>query len=456
MQPFRHHVIVCTQQKAENVKCCAASGAADVIAALNETLARQGLADEVLVSSTGCLGACTHGPVMIVYPDATWYGAVTPADVGEIVASHLKAGKPAASLAITGAITDEGALKAEILDHRRKFKAMMEAKDKAGIVPENIDLLEVLRGFMSSRALLTALELDVFTVVGSGATAAAVAEKLHTGPRATEMLLNVLVGLKLLRKSGQMFCNTPVAARFLSGDSADNARPALMHTVHLWDSWSTLTECVRQDHRVQQEAGTRDEASTRAFIAAMDRNARERAAQVVGAVGGGFTRMLDLGGGSAAYSIAFAKAHPQLRAEILDQPSVVPLTREYIGRAGLEERISARAGDMRSDEYGEGFDLVLLSAIAHMFSPQENRDLLARIFRALAPGGKLVLQDFILEPDKTSPLFAALFSLNMLVNTAGGASYSEGEYAEWLHGAGFRTVQRVRLPGPANLMIAEK
>ncbi len=453
MQPFRHHVIVCTQQKAENVPACGAANAAAVLEALYAEVGRQGLADEVLVSTTGCLGACDHGPVLIVYADATWYGAVKPAEVAEIVASHLKGGQPAARLTLA----DEAGLRAEILDHRKKYFAALAARDKAGILPENISLHEILRGFMSSRALLTALELDVFTAVGAGATAAQAAAKIGSDARATEMLLNVLVALKLLAKSGDVFRNTALTARFLSADSRDNARPGLMHNVHLWDSWSTLTECVRRGTAVAHSpSASRDEESTRAFIAAMDRNARERTTQVVGAVGNGIERMLDLGGGSAAYSIAFAQAHPQLRVDLLDQSSVLPLTQDYIRRAGLEARIRTRAGDLRTDAFPEGYDLVLLSAIAHSFSPEENRDLLGRIYRSLAPKGRLVVQDFILEADKTSPTFAALFSLNMLVNTEGGASYSEPEYEGWLREAGFREIRRVRLPGPANLMIATK
>jgi (2Fe-2S) ferredoxin/SAM-dependent methyltransferase len=453
MWPFRYHVIVCTQQKTENVPSCAAAGGPEVLGALYGQLGKQGLADEVMVSATGCLGACDHGPVMIVYPDATWYGPVKPADVADIVSSHLKAGQPVARLAMN----EEAKLRTEILEHRQKYVAALAARDKAGILPDNISLHEILRGFMSSRALLTALELDVFTVVGQGASAGQLASKLRTDPRATEMILNALVNLKLLTKKGEVFYNTPITARFLSADSPDNARPGLMHNVHLWDTWSTLTECVRRGGPVAKSpSGERDETSTRAFIAAMDRNAKERASQVVRAVGNGFTRMLDLGGGSAAYSIAFAQANPQLRIDLLDLSTVLPLTQEYIRRAGLEARILTRAGDMRTDTFGEGYDLVLLSAIAHMFSPEENRDLLSRIFRALAPNGRLVLQDFILEADKTSPSFAVLFSLNMLVNTKGGASYSEAEYDLWLREAGFRECKRVRLPGPANLMIAVK
>jgi SAM-dependent methyltransferase len=110
-------------------------------------------------------------------------------------------------------------------------------------------------------------------------------------------------------------------------------------------------------------------------------------------------------------------------------------------------------GDLRTDDFGEGFDLVLVSAICHMLSPAENRDLLRRCYRALAPLGRVVIQDFILEEDKTAPKMAALFSLNMLVGTEGGASYNESEYAAWLGEAGFREAIRIRLPGPSGLMV---
>ena len=226
-----------------------------------------------------------------------------------------------------------------------------------------------------------------------------------------------------------------------------------MHTAHLWHRWSSLTECERAGTSV--ETGSREDSPVSDFIAAMDRNARERADAVVRATGvDSIKRMLDLGGGSGAYSIAFTRAVPGLRSEILDRSDVLPLTQEYIQEAGLADRIATRAGDMLSDPLGENYDLILASAICHMFSPEENRSLFRRVRQALGPKGKLVVQDFILEPDKTAPQFAALFSLNMLVGTRGGSSYSEPEYASWLRDAGFENVRRVRLLGPAGLMIA--
>jgi SAM-dependent methyltransferase len=303
--------------------------------------------------------------------------------------------------------------------------------------------------------VLTALELDVFTAVGGGATAAQAAVGLGADPRATEMLLNALVSLRLLVKHEGVFHNSPATARYLTAGSPDNARPALLHTAHLWQRWSTLTECVRAGTAIaRDESAGRGEDWTEAFIAAMHRNASERAPVVVRAVGAeNVRRMLDVGGGSGAYSIAFARANNGLRADILDLAAVEPIARRHIEAAGVADRVEVRAGDLRSDRLGEGYDLVFVSAICHMLSPGENLDLLRRCREALAPGGRVVIQDFILEADKTAPRFAALFALNMLVGTRGGSSYSEPEYAGWLGEAGFREVRHARLPGITGLMI---
>jgi cyclopropane fatty-acyl-phospholipid synthase-like methyltransferase len=164
--------------------------------------------------------------------------------------------------------------------------------------------------------------------------------------------------------------------------------------------------------------------------------------------------MLDVGGGSGAYSIAFAKANPVLTADILDLASVAPIAQRHIQEEGVTDRVSTRVGDLRSDPLGSGYDLILVSAICHMLSEEENRDLFERCHAALVAGGRIAVQDFILEPDKTAPAWGALFALNMLVGTRGGSSYSEAEYTDWLNGAGFREIRHVALPGPASLMVA--
>ena len=451
MQPYRYHVFACDQQKPEGAPCCSARGSRKVVEALRSEVAAKGLADQVQVTACGSLGLCERGPNVVVYPEGVWYSGVTANDVPELVRSHFQDGKPLARL-VNG---DAQAVRAEIESNKSKMQAGMKAKDAAGALPD--DLAQTIRGFQDSRAILTAIELDAFTAVANGASAGQAAAKMGTDPRATEMLLNALAALGLLSKHDGIFHNSPVSARYFVSGSPDDSRAATMHTANLWHRWSTLTDCVREGTAVaRREPREVDDRWTRPFIAAMHRNARERAPHVVRAVGtAGVRRMLDVGGGSGAYSIAFAQAGAELCAEVLDRPEVLEIARGHIDRAGLGGRVTTRVGDLRSDDFGEGFDLVLVSAICHMLNPDENRDLLRRCRRAIAPHGRVVIQDFILEQDKTAPKMAALFSLNMLVGTEGGASYNESEYADWLREVGFGQAIRIRLPGPSGLMVGQ-
>ncbi len=442
MEPFRYHVYVCEQAKPEGVPCCAARGAQRLIEALRAEVARQGLSGQVQITPCGSLGLCERGPNMVVYPEGVWYSGVCLDDVTEIVNRHFRQGHVVERLRNA----DREALRAEIEQSQRRRAESLRAQDAAGQLPE--ELMQRLRAFQESRILLTAIELDLFTAVSPSAAAAEVAARLGSEPRATEMLLNALAALGLLSKRDGVFHNTPVAARYFVRGAKDYARPALMHTVHLWNAWSNLTG------RVHPEPDKFAMDWTEAFIAAMDLNARLRAPVVAEAVGAsGVRRMLDVGGGSGAYSIAFARANPDLHADILDLPEVLVITQRHVKEAGLEERIATREGDLRKDKLGEGYDLALLSAICHMLSVDENKDLIRRCFDALAPGGRIVIQDFILEADKTAPRTAAIFSINMLVGTREGASYSAPEYTGWLAEAGFSDIRRVTLPGPTGLLI---
>jgi (2Fe-2S) ferredoxin/predicted O-methyltransferase YrrM len=452
MEPFRYHVFACEQRKPDGTPCGSARGSAATLDALRREVLARGLDDEVQVTTCGSIGLCEHGPNLIVYPDGIWYCGVTPADVPEIVESHFRQDRPVERLVRS----DEASVRAEILANREKTRKGMRVREAAGALPE--DLNDLIRGFQESRAILTGLELDFFSAVADGATAARVAERAGAHRRATETLLHALTALGLLTKDGETFRNTPAAARWFTTGSPDSARLALLHMSSLWPRWSTLTDCVRAGTSVtlnRRDAGP--DTWTEPFIAAMHRNARDRAVPVVAAVGAGeVRRMLDVGGGSGAYSIAFAQANPGLVSEILDLETVAPIAQRHIAEAGVQHRVCVRVADLTRDDLGAGYDLVFISAICHMLGPEENRDLLSRAGRALAHGGRVVVQDFILDSSRTSPRFAAMFALNMLVGTRAGSSYSEADYAEWLTGAGFTNTRRVNLPGPTGVMIAAR
>jgi 3-hydroxy-5-methyl-1-naphthoate 3-O-methyltransferase len=447
MEPFRFHLFVCTQQKPEGVPSCPAGGSFAVLDALDHEVQARGLDNNVQLTTCGCMGLCDDGPVMVVYPAGVWYRRLHASDVSEIVSTHLREGKPVDRLVWD----DAPAMKAMAVEHTENFRAAMTARDKAGVLPDRLE--QMIRGYMPSRCLLTALELDLFTAVGNGASAEQVGGKVHANPRAARMLLNALVSLGLLSKSGDTYKNTPESARFFVQSSKDNHRNGLLHTANIWHRWSTLTEAVRRGTHIPIDRDQTPEW-TNNFISGMQRNASVRAPLVVKALGTtGVHRVLDLGGGSGAYSIALAKACPQVRCEILDVPEVVPLTADYVSEAGVSGQVIVRAGDMLKDDFGSGYDLIMLNAICHMFSEEQNRNIFCRAIRALAPGGRLAVQDFILNPDKAGPQHAALFSLNMLVATDGGASYSELEFTRWMKDAGFAEVSRINLPGPGGLIV---
>ncbi len=305
-------------------------------------------------------------------------------------------------------------------------------------------ILEMASGFQRSRVLLTACELGLFTALEEGARSAAeVARALGTDGRATDRLMNALCPLGLLEKRGGRFANTPLAARFLVQGKPDYLAN-LLHTAHLWQPWSTLTEAVRRGRSVMARAVKgHDAVWLRAFIAAMHWRACQHAPGVVAALDlSGVSRVLDVGGGSGAYAMAFARAKGDLQAVVFDLPGVVPLADEYVRQGGLSDRVRTLAGDFEVDALGSGFDLVFLSAILHGNAPAQNRALLRKGAAALTPGGRLVVQDFIMDEDRTAPAFGALFALNMLVGTDGGDTYTESEVREWMEAAGLANIVR--------------
>jgi (2Fe-2S) ferredoxin/SAM-dependent methyltransferase len=449
MEPFRFHLFVCTQQKPEGVPSCPANGSIAVLNALDREIQSCGFGGDVQLTTCGCMGMCDEGPVMVVYPEGVWYRRVQASDIREIVSQHLLEGKPVDRLIWN----DASAMKAMSIEHGEKFRQAMAAREKAGTLPDRLN--DMIRAYMPSRCILTALELDIFTAVGDGASAEQIGKRIQANVRAAGILLNALVSFGLLAKTGDEYKNTPETARFFVQGAKHNHRNGLLHTANIWQRWSTLTEAVRHGTRIPV-SGDRNPEWTNNFIAGMQRNSKDRAPLVVKALGtAGVRRILDLGGGSGAYSIAFAKASPDVQCEILDLPEVVPLTSEYVSKAGFSAQVSRRAGDMLRDDFGSGYDIILLNAICHMFSEEQNLDVFRRARQALAPNGRLVVQDFILNPDKTGPLHAALFSVNMLVGTDAGASYSEQEYTSWMKAAGLTEVSRIKLPGPSDLIVGQ-
>jgi SAM-dependent methyltransferase len=314
--------------------------------------------------------------------------------------------------------------------------------------------MEMAREFLRSRVILTAHELGIFGLLDAGPKpSGAIAGALGTDSRATDRLLNALCAIGLAEKDGGLFRNSEVASHCLVPGSPGYLG-GLGHTVKMWESWGTLTECVRRGSSVPgDQMKERGEEWFKPFIEAMHANASAKAAEVVSLLDlAGVGRVLDVGGGSGAYAMEFARRDDGIRATVFDLPPVVPLARGYIGQAGMGERVDAVAGDFLGDDFGGGFDLVFVSAIIHMLSPAENRQLIGKCVGALAPGGQVVIQDFIMEDNRVQPPNGAMFALNMLVATRAGDTYTEQEVAGWMREAGLADVKRVDTKAGTSLM----
>ena len=451
MPPFAHHVLVCMQQKIEDKPYCTDHGSEEVLQELHRQLRERGLLDQVLVTPCGCLGLCRQGPNMVVYPAGTWYSHVAVGDIKEIVAAHLEGGEPVANLCDR----DAEDVRRDILACQRTTLAREQAHEEAGVLPERIRKLA--SDFWASRALLTAVELDLFSALGDdGCSVAEAADNMGTESRATRILLDALCALGLLRKYGDTYANSPETGRYLQRGQPDDAWAAMMNRVNMWDRWSTLTDCVREGSSMgmSNHAGP---SSTQAYIAATHKIAALAAPALVSSLElPAIKRVLDVGGGSGAYSVAVLRAHEGATGEIMDLPAVARLAARYIREAGMESRITMRPADFTVAPLGTGFDLVLLSYVMHLNSAEVNKRLLARAFNALEPGGTLVINDYVLHADKTLPRHAALYALNMLVTTHNGGVYSLEEYAGWLTGVGFSEVRKVPLLGPTDVVTARK
>jgi len=300
--------------------------------------------------------------------------------------------------------------------------------------------------FMKSRLILTAAELDLFTQIHDlGPTAGELAEKMDLDVRATTRLLDALVTLDLLEKENGRYACTDTGVP-LSSSHRETILPMILHLNGLWDTWSHLTETIQDGINPHKSMSIkRDEARRKAFIGAMHVIGRELSMELADSYDlSPFNKLLDIGGGSGTYTIAFLKKNPKMTAVLFDLEDVMPLAEERLTAEGFQDRVVLESGDYYVDQLPEGCDLALLSAIIHQNSPKQNLDLFQKAYQALNPGGMLLIRDHIMDDSRTHPPEGALFALNMLVNTEGGDAYTFGEVKEALEEAGFVDVKMPR------------
>jgi ubiquinone/menaquinone biosynthesis C-methylase UbiE len=303
------------------------------------------------------------------------------------------------------------------------------------------------RRFWESRIFLTAAELDVFTQLSKKPMSAQeLADTLNVTLRGITILLDALATMGLLEKKEEKYFCPDDLAGLLSKDSPTSVIPMLMLNIGGWKQWSDLTEIVRHGSKKDNLAilGSSD-SQNETFIGAMHVLAYRMAHGIIAVTNPGKARkLLDIGGSSGSYTMAFLESFKDMRATIFELPPVIKIAQKRLANNNILDRITFVAGDFHKDELPAGHDLVLLSAIIHLHSPEENIELYRKIYRALEPGGRLVIRDHVMSPDHTKPASGALFAVNMLVVTPDGRTYSFEEIKSSLEAAGFIRVNLIQ------------
>lgn len=322
-------------------------------------------------------------------------------------------------------------------------------------------LLQLSGGYWSTCALHAGVQLDIFSVLdGTPRTAREVAQLRSSDPRGTAMLLDAITSLTLLAKQDDTYVATPFAAVYLSRTSPEYMGHIIMHHHHLVAGWSRLHEAVTAGGPVREPVSHGDNETIReSFLMGMFNLASHLAPRLAHAIDlSGSKRLLDLGGGPGTYAIHFCRANPGLSAVIYDLPTTQTFAEKTVARFGLSQRIAFTPGDYHVDPVPSGFDTAWLSHILHSDGPATAAALLRTAVSSLNPGGTLMVQEFILNDAKDGPPFPALFSLNMLIGTEAGQSYSQSELTAMMTEAGLTEVTRLALdlPNGAGVLVGRK
>jgi ubiquinone/menaquinone biosynthesis C-methylase UbiE len=300
----------------------------------------------------------------------------------------------------------------------------------------------------------------VFTHLDAGEdTVEKLAKRAGISERGAQVMLDGLTGLGLVELADGCYRNSADAAAFLvegrPGYLGGFAKVLLDQAAH----WAQYPQVARTGIPLVVE--TSDVADNPFFeelvpaIAPLSVPSALIAAEELQLAEAGPIAILDVGGGSGVYASVWLGLNPAARATQLDWAPVNAIARRLVAAQGVADRFSCLDGDFHTTDFGTAdYDVAVYSHIAHMESPDENIAILTRLRRALKPGGTLVINDFVVEDDRSGPPFSLIFHSEMLLRTKHGATYCRSDYQSWLTQAGFTDVSFRATPSPATLIFA--
>jgi predicted O-methyltransferase YrrM len=332
-------------------------------------------------------------------------------------------------------------------------------------------IMEVGMGFWASKALLSAVELELFTQLGSESlNGEEVGERLGLHERGIEDFLDALVALRFLEHDedggARRYRNTPESALFLDKASPDYVGGMLeMANARLYPFWGDLTEAL-QTGKPQNEITHSgrpvfdelyaDEARLEQFMNAMTGiSAGPFTALAENFDFSSYETLCDVGGATGQLSIIVAGRHPKLSCTTFDLPEVEPIAKRTIEAAGLSDRITAVGGDFFTDPLPKA-DVITMGMILHDWNLQRKLHLIRSAYEALPEGGAFIVIENLIDDARRENAFGLLMSLNMLIEFGDAFDYTGADFDGWCKEAGFERTEVIPLGGPASAGIAYK
>ena len=326
-------------------------------------------------------------------------------------------------------------------------------------------------GFWSSKVLLTAVELGVFTELAKGErTGPALGAAIGIHPRGIDDFFDALVAMGFLERKGDgpgaLYGNTPATAVYLDRKSPRYVGGILeMLNARLFKFWHDLPDALRtgrpQNEVKHGQKGMFEELYSELprleqFLGAMTGLSRinfEAFAQKFDFAP--FKTLCDIGGATGLLSIEVAKRHAHLRCTSFDLPEVAPIARRSIAAAGLAERIGTASGDFFRDPLPKA-DLITMGMILHDWNLEKKLHLIRAAYDALPAGGALVAIESLIDDARRTNTFGLLMSLNMLIEFGDAFDYTGADFRRWCGEVGFRRFDVIHLSGPSSAAIAYK
>ena len=337
----------------------------------------------------------------------------------------------------------------------------------ANIAPQQLTpqrIMQLCWGFAPPLIIGAAIRHKLFdSLAAAPLTAEQLAQVTHTDPRALRMIANAHTSFGLLFKDAQnRYALTPESDAFLVSHKPSFQGGIFKHLdTQLIPNWMHLSEILQTG----RPATAANEASKGAeFFEQFVEDIFPMSYPAATALGKALNlaqskapvRVLDLATGSGVWGIALAQQSPNVSVTAVDWPSVLNVTRRVVKRFELADRFTYVEGDLHAVDFGKNHTLATLGHILHSEGPERSKELIQKTFAALAPGGQIAIAEFLSNDNRTGPANAAIFAVNMLVNTDHGDTFTVPEISAWLKQVGFANVKTLEAPGPSPLILATK